>query len=148
MTPFVESTDLLIVEDNPTDLELTLRSLSKCASSPTIDVVKDGSEALDYIFATGAYKKRAAAVPPKVIFLDLKLPKVDGLEILRQLKTHDRTKNIPVVMLTSSQQECDIRECYRLGVNSYIVKPVDFQKFTEAIVQMGQYWIDLNYPPR
>ena len=110
-------------------------------------VAKDGAEALDFLFCRGAYANRAGQ-SPKVIFLDMKLPKIDGNEVLRQIKADERTKRIPVVMLTSSQQERDVAESYELGVNSYIVKPVDFLKFTEAIASLGMYWVVLNQPPR
>jgi two-component system response regulator len=142
-----ESAELLIVEDNPNDLELTLRALKKNRVSNAILTLKDGAEALDYLFCLGRYASCTAPLP-KVIFLDLKLPKVDGMEVLRQIRSHDRTRTIPVVMLTSSQQDRDVAESYRLGVNSYIVKPVDFSKFATAITQLGSYWLSLNYPNR
>ena len=142
-----EAAELLIVEDNPNDLELTLRVLRKGKVARTIQIVKDGAEALDYLFGRGQFAKDIPALP-KVIFLDMKLPKVDGLEVLRQIKTHDRTRAIPVIMLTSSQQEQDVTESYRLGVNSYIVKPVDYSKFADSIVQLGTYWLSLNHPYR
>jgi len=142
-----ESPDLLIVEDNPNDLELTLRALRKKSVVSGIVTVKDGAEALDYLFYRGRFAKRPQCTP-KVIFLDLKLPKVDGMEVLRQIRSNDRTRTIPVVMLTSSQQERDVMESYRLGVNSYIVKPVDFEKFAESIAQIGLYWLGLNHPNR
>jgi CheY-like chemotaxis protein len=146
MTP-TEAADLLIVEDNPNDLELTLRVLKKSKAARAIQIVKDGAEALDYLFGRGRFARDLPPLP-KVIFLDLKLPKVDGMEVLRQIKAHERTRAIPVVMLTSSQQERDVVESYRLGVNSYIVKPVDFSKFADSIVQLGSYWLRLNQPYR
>jgi CheY-like chemotaxis protein len=143
-----EPADLLIAEDNPDDLELTLRALKKNKVVNNIQTVKDGAEALDYLFYRGRFSNRQAAQMPKVIFLDLKLPKVDGIEVLRQIKTNERTRAIPVVMLTSSQLEQDVIESYRLGVNSYIVKPVDFSKFAESITQIGLYWLSLNQSRR
>jgi len=142
-----EAAELLIVEDNPNDLELTLRVLRKSKVARTIQIVKDGAEALDYLFGRGHFVQDTPALP-KVIFLDLKLPKVDGMEVLRQIKAQERTRAIPVVMLTSSQQERDVAESYRLGVNSYIVKPVDFSKFADSIAQLGTYWLSLNHPYR
>ena len=139
--------EILLVEDNPTDVELTLRTLKKHNLTNTVQVVTDGEEALDYIFATGSYKDREINKKPKVVLLDLKLPKVDGLEVLRRIKSDERTKDIPVVVLTSSQEEKDRIESYRLGVNSYIAKPVDFQQFTEAVRELGLYWVLLNELP-
>lgn len=139
--------EILLVEDNPNDVELTLRVLQKNNISNCIHVVRDGAEALEFIFCTGAYADRSIENGPKVILLDLKLPKVDGLDVLRQIKADPRTKAIPVVVLTSSREERDIVESYRLGVNSYIVKPVDFEQFTEAVRQLGLYWLLLNEPP-
>jgi two-component system response regulator len=144
----VDVVDLLIVEDNPNDLELTLRALEKSGLTKNIHSVKDGAVALDFIYGRGAYVERSAAPLPKLILLDLKLPKIDGMEVLRQLKSDARMRSIPVVMLTSSQQERDLAQCYRLGVNSYIVKPVSFSKFTESIRHLGLYWLGLNQPPR
>ncbi len=137
--------DLLIVEDNPNDLELTLRALKKNQIAISIQVVKDGAEALDFLFCRGDYSQRPAGQIPKVILLDLKLPKIDGKEVLRQIKSNAKTKLIPVVMLTSSQQERDVVESYNLGANSYIVKPVDFTKFSEAIARLEIYWLTLNH---
>lgn len=139
--------EILLVEDNPNDLELTLHALRKHNLSNHIEVVRDGAEALEFIFATGAYAQRHVEDNPKVILLDLKLPKVDGLEVLRRIKADSRTKNIPVVVLTSSREERDIIESYKLGVNSYISKPVDFDQFTEAVRQLGFYWLLLNQSP-
>ncbi len=139
--------EILLVEDNPNDAELTLRSLRKNNVSNRIHVVRDGAEALEFIFGKGAYNGRSLKEGPKVILLDLKLPKVDGLEVLRQIKNDQQTRKVPVVILTSSKEERDIVEGYRLGVNSYIVKPVDFAQFTEAVRQLGLYWILLNQPP-
>jgi CheY-like chemotaxis protein len=140
--------DILLVEDNPNDVELTLRALKKAQLANPVFVVADGAEALDFLFGTGAFAARAAAEVPKVVFLDLKLPKVDGLEVLRRLKSDPVRKRIPVVMLTSSREESDLVKSYELGVNSYIVKPVDFEKFVGAVSQIGLYWLLLNEPPR
>jgi two-component system response regulator len=140
--------DLLLVEDNPEDLELALRALRKANLAGRVHVARDGAEALDYIFCDGAHADRKVTDGPKVILLDLKLPKVDGLEILRRLKGDPRTKSIPVVVLTSSKEQSDIVKSYNLGVNSYIVKPVDFERFTEAVSTLGLYWLLLNQPPK
>ncbi len=139
--------EILLVEDNPRDAELTLRALKKHNLANKVHVVKDGAEALDYIFATGIYTERNINDHPKVILLDLKLPKVDGMEVLRRIRADERTKCIPVVVLTSSQEERDIVESYKLGVNSYIVKPVDFDKFLSTVQELGLYWLLLNKPP-
>ena len=139
--------EILLVEDNPNDEELTLYALKKNNITNQIQVVRDGAEALEYLFCTGAYVNRQINEPPKVVLLDLKLPKVDGLEVLEQVKTDPRTRAIPVVVLTSSQEERDIVESYQLGVNSYIVKPVDFEQFIEAVRQLGMYWMLLNISP-
>ena len=139
--------DILLVEDNPNDAELTLHALRKHKVANQIHLVRDGAEALDFIFATGTYADRKVAEKPKVILLDIKLPKVDGLEVLRRVKVDPRTRAIPVVVLTSSREERDIVESYQLGVNSYITKPVDFGQFTEAVRQLGLYWLLLNQPP-
>ena len=139
--------EILLVEDNPTDVELTLRALKKHNLANKVHVVRDGAEALDFIFATGTCKGTEVYKKPRVILLDLKLPKVDGLEVLRKVKSDERTKDIPVVVLTSSKEEKDRVESYRLGVNSYIVKPVDFNQFTKAVSELGLYWLLLNEPP-
>jgi two-component system response regulator len=140
--------EILLVEDNPSDVELTMRALKRHNLANMVHVVKDGAEALDFIFATGAYVARDICNRPKVILLDLKLPKVDGLEVLGKIKSDERTKVTPVVVFTSSREERDIVESYKLGVNSYIVKPVDFDKFLQAISELGMYWLLLNQPPR
>lgn len=139
--------EILLVEDNPNDVELALHALAKHHLANRIQVVRDGAEALEFVFCTGAYAQRAIENGPKMILLDLKLPKVDGLEVLRHIKADPRTRTIPVVVLTSSREEPDIAESYRLGVNSYIVKPVNFEQFTEAVRQLGLYWLLLNQPP-
>ena len=139
--------EILLVEDNPNDVELTLHALKKYHLANNIRVVRDGAEALEFLFATGAYAGRNIKEIPKVVLLDLKLPKVDGLEVLRRVKGDPRTRMIPIVALTSSREERDLAEGYHLGVNSYIVKPVDFEQFTEAVRQLGLYWVPLNQPP-
>ena len=141
------SVDILLVEDNPNDAELALHALRKHKLANRIHLVRDGAEALEFIFGTGAYADRDLADQPKVILLDIKLPKVDGLEVLRSIKADTATRAIPVVMLTSSREERDIVEGYRLGVNSYIVKPVEFDQFTNAVRELGMYWLLLNKPP-
>ena len=139
--------EILLVEDNPTDVELTLRALKKNNLANKVHVVTDGAEALEFIFASGAYEGRDINRRPRVILLDLKLPKVDGLEVLRKIKSDERTRDIPVVVLTSSKEEKDRVESYRLGVNSYIAKPVDFNQFTKSVSELGLYWLLLNELP-
>jgi two-component system response regulator len=140
----LEEVEVLLVEDNPPDAELTLRALKKHNLTNKVHLVEDGAEALDYIFARGAYAARDINVKPRLILLDLKLPKVDGLEVLREIKGDARTKAIPVVVLTSSREDRDLMESYQLGVNSYIVKPVDFEAFVRAVSEVGLYWLLLN----
>jgi two-component system response regulator len=140
--------EILAVEDNPEDLELMLRALRKSNLGNRIQVARDGAEALDYIFCTGTHANRTIDNLPKVVLLDLKLPKVDGLEVLEKIKSDSRTKSIPVVVLTSSKEQKDIVESYRLGVNSYIVKPVNFDGFAQAVGELGLYWLLLNQPPQ
>lgn len=139
--------EILLVEDNPSDVKLALHALKRYNLANYIHVVRDGVEALDFLFCTGAYANRDIHNGPKVVLLDLKLPLIDGLEVLRRIKVNPRTRMIPVIMLTSSRQERDIVESYQLGVNSYIVKPVDFEQFTEAMRTIGLYWLFLNQPP-
>jgi len=139
--------EILLVEDNQTDAELTIRALKKRNLANSIELVKDGAEALDFIFATGKYAERNVNNTPKVILLDLRLPKVDGLEVLQKIKSDDRTKKIPVVILTSSNEDRDIAESYKLGVNSYINKPVDFDNFSETVSKLGFYWLLMNKTP-
>jgi CheY-like chemotaxis protein len=142
-----DDVEILLVEDNPNDVELTLHAFKENNLANQLHVVRDGAEALDFIFGQGTYAGRSPSTHPKVILLDLKLPKVDGLEVLRQIKADERTKTIPVVVLTSSREERDIVESYQLGVNSYIVKPVDFDGFADAVRHLGMYWLLLNHPP-
>ncbi len=143
----MEEKVILLVEDNPDDELLALRALRKNHITNKLVVARDGVEALDYLFATGAYKDRDPNVLPQIILLDLKLPKVTGLEVLRQLRSNERTKTIPVVILTTSDEEKDILEGYILGANSYIRKPVDFAQFSEVVRQLGLYWLVLNEAP-
>ena len=138
---------ILLVEDNPDDELLAIRALKKNNIMNEVVVARDGVEALDYLFGTGIYAGRDMSVMPQVILLDLKLPKIDGLEVLRRLRDDERTKLLPVVILTSSKEELDLTTSYSLGANSYIRKPVDFVQFTEAIKQLGLYWLVLNESP-
>ncbi len=140
--------EIMIVEDSPQDLELALRALRKGRLGNRIHVARDGEEALEFIFCQGPYSDRKIESGPRLILLDLKLPKIDGLEVLRRIKEDPRTKSIPVVMLTSSKEQNDVVESYHLGVNSYIVKPVNFEQFTEAVLNLGMYWLLLNHPPQ
>ena len=139
--------EILLVEDNATDAELCIRALKKRNLANRLVWVKDGAEALDFIFAAGVYAGRAVQNGPKVILLDLRLPKVDGLEVLRKVKADERTKTIPVVVLTSSKEDRDVIESYKLGVNSFISKPVEFDAFAETVAQLGLYWLLINRPP-
>lgn len=138
--------ELLLVEDNPADVELTLHALKKNNLVNNIQVARDGVEALDFLFGRGEFRGRSQ-YGPKLILLDLKLPRIDGLEVLKEIKQDPRTNKIPVVILTTSRQEIDIVRSYELGVNSYIVKPVDFEQFNEVVRQLGMYWMLLNQPP-
>jgi two-component system, response regulator len=139
--------DILLIEDNPEDVEITLRAFQKHHIANKIHVVRDGEEALECLFATGRYAERSPCQNIRLILLDLKLPKVDGLEILQKCKSDPRTKHIPIVILTSSREEQDLAKSYNYGVNSYVVKPVDFPQFTEAVRQLGLYWMLLNQVP-
>lgn len=145
MTDF-EYVEILLVEDNPTDAELAIRALRKKNLANSLVWVRDGAEAIDFIFSKGQYQHRAHG-SPKLILLDLKLPKVDGIEVLRTVKSDPEARSIPIVMLTSSHEERDIVDSYELGVNSYIVKPVDFEKFVEMVTQVGLYWSLVNKVP-
>ena len=138
--------DVLLVEDNDNDVDLTLRSFQKHGLGNRIEVVNDGEAALDFLFRRGAHAHRAGEAPPRVILLDLKLPKVSGADVLAALKAHPDTREIPVVVLTSSDLDRDVKRCYQLGANSYIVKPVDFAKFAKAVADVGMYWVFLNRP--
>ena len=138
---------ILLVEDDPRDLRLTIRELRSADASGRIEVARDGEEALDYLFCRGTYSSRSLQDPPKLVLLDLKLPKVDGLQVLREMKIQPETRAIPVVALTSSREERDMVESYRLGVNSYVQKPVDFELFRKTIQTLGFYWLAINQPP-
>lgn len=142
-----EILEILLVEDNPTDAELAMRALKKKNLANHLVWVKDGEEALDFLFGRGRYAERSTNNVPRVILLDLRLPKVDGLEVLRVVKSDGRTKTIPVVVMTSSKEDRDIAESYQLGVNSYISKPVDFEAFAKTVADLGMYWLLINHPP-
>ncbi len=139
--------EILLVEDNPEDVELTLHALRQEKLANSIQVARDGEEALDFLFCRGAFTARSFESPPRVVLLDLKLPKVDGLEVLRQMKQDCRTKAIPVVILTASREEKDMVNGYHLGANGYIQKPVDFDNFRGVVKQLGLYWLVINEPP-
>jgi two-component system response regulator len=144
----VNAVDILLVEDNPHDAELTIRALKKHNLANRLIAVEDGAEALDFIFCRGKYQDRNLSDPPKVVLLDLKLPKIDGLEVLRVIRQNDATRYIPVVIVTSSREDPDIKAAYAIGANSYVVKPVDFDAFSEAVSKLGLYWLLVNQPPR
>ena len=143
----MEEMGILLVEDDPRDAKLTFRELGGANLKNKIELARDGEEALDFLFCRGASSHRSMSNPPALVLLDLKLPKVDGLEVLREIRAHPETRAIPVVVLTSSREERDIVESYRLGVNSYIQKPLDFDKFRETIKTLGLYWLVVNQPP-
>ena len=147
MKPF-DPVEILIVEDNPNDAELTIRALKKSNLANHIFVAENGEEALDFIFSHGKFSERDRSKTLKVIFLDLKLPKVSGLEVLKAVKSNEITKMLPVVIITSSKEDPDIQEAYALGANSYVVKPVDFDSFIHAISATGSYWLQINVPPK
>ena len=147
MTDF-NPVDILIVEDNPHDAELTIRALKKQNLANNIFLVEDGAEALDFIFCRGIYEARKFSIPPKVVFLDLKLPKVSGLEVLKEIKSNPGTRHLPVVVVSSSKENPDIETAYELGANSYVVKPVDFDNFVQAMSSAGLFWLLVNEPPK
>lgn len=140
--------EILLVEDNPNDAELTIRALKKQYVANDLYVVEDGQEALDFIFCRGKFRERNPGKPLKVIFLDLKLPKISGLEVLKEIKSNPKTKKLPVVIITSSKEDPDIEEAYALGANSYVVKPVDFDDFVKAIQNTGLFWLLVNEAPK
>jgi two-component system response regulator len=141
-----EPVEILLVEDNPQDAEITLRALKRANLANHVQWLKDGEEALEFLFSQGQYEDQPRP-RPRVMLLDIKMPKVDGLEVLRRLKADGRTRSIPVVMLTSSKEERDLLRSYDLGVNSYLVKPVDFQRFSEEVTRVGYYWVAMNQTP-
>jgi len=146
-TTAIAPVDLLLIEDQPSDAELALRALRDLDLGTRLQLVEDGAEALDFIFGRAAYADRSVDDAPGLVLLDLKLPKVSGHEVLRTLKSDDRTKHIPVVVLSSSKEDSDVERCYELGLNSYIVKPVDFGQFTETVQRIGTYWLETNESP-
>ena len=143
-----EPVEILLAEDNPADAEMTLRALRRNNLANKVHWVKDGEQALEYMFRSGAYAGRDPSSVPKLVMLDIKMPKIDGIEVLRRLKASDETRTIPVVVMTSSNEERDVIESYRLGVNSYIVKPVQFEQFLETVAKIGLYWVITNRAPR
>lgn len=143
----LDEMEILLVEDNPTDAELTMRALKRKNLANRLVWVKDGAEALDFIFAQGQFQDRDPEELPRLILLDLRMPKVDGFEVLKKIKANERTRKIPVVVLTSSQQDQDVVESYKLGVNSYVSKPVEFDEFIDAVSTLGLYWMLINKPP-
>jgi len=143
-----QEVEILLAEDNESDAELTIRALRKNNLANKLVHLRDGADALDFIFAEGSYAHRDVQNTPRVILLDLKMPKVNGIEVLEKIKSDSRTQKIPVVMLTSSKEDPDIQTCYKLGVNSYVVKPVTFEEFVKAVSELGLYWMLLNHSPR
>lgn len=142
-----EKVDILLVEDNPSDVKLALHAFKRHKLANSVHVVRDGAKALEFLFHEGEYADRDCEPPPRLVLLDLKLPLVDGIEVLRKIKSEPRTRSIPVVVMTSSHEERDVIESYELGVNSYIVKPVDFDQFTDVVEKLGFYWLLVNQPP-
>ncbi len=140
--------EILLVEDNMSDAEMTIRALKKNNLANKLLHLKDGAEALDFLFAQGIYSDHKVENIPKVILLDLKMPKVNGIEVLQKVRADERTKKIPIVVLTSSNEDPDIQQCYLLGANSYVVKPVQFEKFIKAVSELGLYWLLINQPPK
>ncbi len=143
-----EPVDILLVEDQPHDAELALRALKKLNLDERVSLVRDGAGALDFIFGRGNHANRDLDDAPRLILLDLKLPKMSGIDVLRALKSDENPRHIPIIVLTSSGEACDVDACYNLGANSYVVKPVDFAQFTETVQQIGTYWLNTNEPPR
>ncbi len=143
----INEVEILLVEDNMSDAELIIRALRKVNLSNNLVHVRDGEEAIEFIFAEGRYIEREVKNVPRVILLDIKMPKVDGIEVLKRIKENERTKSIPVVIMTSSKEEQDIIKSYQLGVNSYVVKPVNFDSFSKAVSELGLYWVLINQPP-
>ena len=143
----VSPLELVVVEDNPNDLDLVLHAIRKAGLTEGIQVLRDGAEALEFMFCEGKYADRGMSEAPKAILLDLKLPKINGLEVLERLKSDDRTRTIPVVMFTSSRQRGDVEDGYKSGANSYVVKPVDSEAFSQVVAQLKQYWLETNEPP-
>jgi len=142
-----DEAEILLVEDNPDDVELAVHALRRENLANRIEIARDGEEALDFLFCRGRYNNRSFQAPPRLVLLDLKLPKVDGLEVLKQVKSDPRTKAIPVVIVTSSREEMDLVNGYQLGTNAYIQKPVDFAQFRETVKRLGLFWLVVNQPP-
>ncbi|MDB6027740.1 MAG: response regulator receiver protein [Verrucomicrobiales bacterium] len=142
-----EEVEILLVEDSAEDVELTMLALQKNNLANKVHVARDGAQALDFLFCRGSHTERSFVKPPRFILLDLKLPKIDGLEVLRAIKNDPRTRPVPVVVMTSSKEQRDMVEGYKLGVNSYIQKPIDFGQFREVVKQLGYYWLVINQPP-
>ncbi len=148
METVIHNIEIILVEDSVEDASLVIRSLKKSNICNSIIHLQDGAEALDFMFARGLYVDRKVEDKPKLILLDLKMPKVDGLQVLRELKADDRTKSVPIVIMTSSREDRDLVECYRLGVNGYVVKPVSFDNFAKAVAELGIFWLMINQSPR